>query len=339
MTATEQNNVLTARDFASDQEIKWCPSCGDYTILKQIQSILPEYITKKENVVFVSGIGCSSRLPYYMNTYGLHSIHGRATAIATGIKLINPELEVWVITGDGDLMSIGGNHFIHLLRRNPNLRLIMFNNEIYGLTKGQYSPTSYKGQVTKSTPFGSVDEPFNPPALALGAKATFVARTIDRDPKHQQTIYRRATRHKGTAFVEVYQNCPVFNDETFKLLTEKDTKKDHTLMLEHGKPLIFGAQNDKGVRLDGLKPVVVDLNTGISPDELWIHDETDKTKAFLLARFAELENMPCPFGVFYCEQRACFEDDVHGQMRYAAEKQKPIPLQKILSGDNTWEVV
>jgi len=331
---------LTAKDFTSDQEVKWCPGCGDYSILKQVQTVLPDFVTEKEKVVFISGIGCSSRFPYYMDTYGMHSIHGRATAIATGVKVANPELNVWVIGGDGDLMSIGGNHFIHMLRRNPDLKLIMFNNQIYGLTKGQYSPTSEKGKVTKSTPFGSVDEPFNPAELALGAKASFFARTLDRDPKHQQAIFKRANEHKGTAFVEVYQNCPVFNDGAFDLFTERDTKKEEALLLEHGKPLIFGAGESKGIKLDGFNPVIVDLTAGASKDDLWIHDESDKNKAFILARFADMtEHMPRPFGVFYKENRATFEADVQAQLEDAQNKKGRIPLNKILSGNKTWTIV
>lgn len=331
---------LTAKDFTSDQEVKWCPGCGDYSILKQVQTVLPDFVTEKEKVVFISGIGCSSRFPYYMDTYGMHSIHGRATAIATGVKLANPELNVWVIGGDGDLMSIGGNHFIHMLRRNPDLKLIMFNNQIYGLTKGQYSPTSEKGKVTKSTPFGSVDEPFNPAELTLGAKASFFARTLDRDPKHQQAIFKRANEHKGTAFVEVYQNCPVFNDGAFDLFTERDTKKEEALLLEHGKPLVFGAGENKGIKLDGFTPVIVDLTTGVSKDDLWIHDENDKNKAFILARFADMtEHMPRPFGVFYKESRATFEADVQAQLEDARNKKGRIPLNKILSGNKTWTIV
>lgn len=343
-TETLEKNApvkLTAKDFASDQEVKWCPGCGDYSILKQVQTVLPDFVTEKEKVVFVSGIGCSSRFPYYMDTYGMHSIHGRATAIATGVKVANPDLNVWVIGGDGDLMSIGGNHFIHLLRRNPNLKLIMFNNQIYGLTKGQYSPTSEKGKVTKSTPYGSVDEPFNPAELALGAKASFFARTLDRDPKHQQTIFKRANEHQGTAFVEVYQNCPVFNDGAFFIYTEKETKKEETLLLEQGKPLVFGPTDNKGIKLDGFTPIIVELTDGVSKDDLWIHDETDKVKAVILAQFANYganHHMPRPFGVFYKENRSCFDDDVTAQINAAHSKKGKTPLNKILSGDKTWEI-
>lgn len=340
MSTTTENSTpvkLTAKDFTSDQEIKWCPGCGDYAILKQVQAVLPEFVTEKEKVVFVSGIGCSSRFPYYMDTYGVHSIHGRASAIATGVKVANPELNVWLISGDGDMLSIGGNHFIHMMRRNPDIKVMMFNNEIYGLTKGQYSPTSQKGLVTKSTPYGSVDEPFNPAELALGAKSTFFARTLDRDPKHMQVIIRRANEHKGTAFVEVYQNCPVFNDGAFHLFTEKETKREESLFLEQGKPLIFGQNEEKGIKLDGLKPLIVNLDN-VSKDELWIHDETDKAKAFILSRFADYAepHMPHPFGVFYRESRACIEDDIASQIAVNQSSTGKIPLNRILSGDKTW---
>lgn len=344
-TLTEEKAApvkLTAKDFTSDQEIKWCPGCGDYSILKQVQTVLPDFVVEKEKVVFVSGIGCSSRFPYYMNTYGVHSIHGRAPAIATGVKAANPELNVWVISGDGDLMSIGGNHLIHVLRRNPNIKLMMFNNEIYGLTKGQYSPTSQKGVVTKSTPYGSLDEPFNPAELALGAKSTFFARTLDRDPKHMQAIIHRANAHKGTSFVEVYQNCPVFNDGVFFIYTEKETKKEECLWLENGKPLVFGQTENKGIKLDGFKPVVVELGEGFSKDDLWVHDESDKVKASILAQFANYtgdDHKPRPFGVFYKEERSCIEDDMTAQIDAATVKKGRVPLNKILSGDKTWTIV
>ena len=332
---------LTAKDFTSDQEVKWCPGCGDYSILKQVQTVLPDFVTEKEKVVFISGIGCSSRFPYYMNTYGMHSIHGRATAIATGVKSANPELTVWVVGGDGDLLSIGGNHFIHMLRRNPNIKLMLFNNQIYGLTKGQYSPTSPKGTVAKSTPIGSVDEPFNPAELALGAKAGFFARTLDRDPKHMQAMLARANAHKGTALVEIYQNCPVFNDAAFFVFTEKETKKDEALFLEQGKPLVFGAGDSKGIKLDGFKPVIVDLTEGASKDDLWIHDETDKSKAFILAGFADNTetHFPRPFGVYYRSERACIEDDIAAQIETAKSKKGKTSLNKLLSGDKTWTII
>lgn len=332
--------TLTAKDFASNQEIKWCPGCGDYSILKQVQSVLPVYVKEKENIVFVSGIGCSSRFPYYMDTYGVHSIHGRATAIATGIKAANPSLDVWVIGGDGDFMSIGGNHLIHLLRRNPNLKLIMFNNEIYGLTKGQYSPTSEKGKITKSTPYGSVDEPFNPAELALGAKTSFFARTIDHNAKHMQYTFHRAAQHHGTAFVEVYQNCPVFNDGAFDVFTARETKATSALYLEHGQPLLFGADNNMGIVLDGFTPRIVNVDDS-NRNLLWIHDETDKTKAFILARFADMAelNLPRPFGVFYREERSCFDEEMQQQLQQVEKKKGRLSLQQIISGNKTWQVL
>jgi 2-oxoglutarate ferredoxin oxidoreductase subunit beta len=330
----------TAKDFASDQDVKWCPGCGDYSILSQVQKVFPDFDVKKENYVFVSGIGCSSRFTYYMDTFGVHSIHGRAAAVASGIKATNPELDVWLISGDGDSISIGGNHFIHLMRRNFNIKYLMFNNEIYGLTKGQYSPLSEKGMVAKSTPYGSVDEPFNPIELALGAKAAFVARSMDRDPKHQQAIFKRAHEHKGTAFVEIYQNCPVFNDGAFSVYTEKESKMEECLFVEHGKPMIFGKNNEKGIKLDGLKPVIVDLSGGASPNDLWIHDERDKMKANLLASLFDHASLqphnPRPFGVFYVEDRPCYEDDLAAQIAAVRAKKGKTSLDKILSGDKTW---
>ena len=256
-TKVISDKKLTAKDFVSDQEIRWCPGCGDYTILKQVQSLMPDLGVPKEDIVFISGIGCSSRFPYYMDTYGMHSIHGRATAIASGLKAARPNLSVWIITGDGDGLSIGGNHLIHLLRRNFNVNVLLFNNEIYGLTKGQYSPTSPQGIVTKSTPMGSIDDPFNPLNLALGAKGSFVSRTLDREPKHLKDTLKKANDHIGTSFVEIYQNCPVFNDGAFNKFTERTEKKVNTVYLEHDKPLIFGQKMEMGIRLDGLTPRVV----------------------------------------------------------------------------------
>src|SRR5215471_17200459 len=249
LTVPENGGVkLTAKDFQTDQDVRWCPGCGDYSILKQVHTILPQLGLKKEEFVFISGIGCSSRFPYYTETFGMHSIHGRATAIASGLKAARPELSVWIVTGDGDSLSIGGNHFIHLLRRNFDVNILLFNNQIYGLTKGQYSPTSEKNKVTKSTPFGSIDHPFNPLALALGADATFVARSMDRDPKHLQEILVRSHKHKGASFLEIYQNCNIFNDGAFEVYTEKTTKSIETIFLEQGKPLLFGLNNGKGIK-------------------------------------------------------------------------------------------
>ncbi|WP_217495927.1 2-oxoacid:ferredoxin oxidoreductase subunit beta [Mangrovivirga cuniculi] len=274
---------LVAKDFATDQDVRWCPGCGDYSILKQIQTILPSINVPRENIVFISGIGCSSRFPYYMNTYGMHSIHGRAGAIVSGLKSVNPDLDIWMITGDGDSLSIGGNHLIHLLRRNFNVNIVLFNNQIYGLTKGQYSPTSPKGQVSKSTPFGSVDRPFNPITLALGSEGTFVARAIDRNPIHLREILSAAHDHNGASFIEIYQNCNVFNDGAFEEFTDKSLKDKNTLYLENGRPLLFDNES-KGIVLDGFKPVIVDMDS-YSPDDCWIHDDEDKIKASILAEF------------------------------------------------------
>ncbi len=333
---------LTSKDFASDQEVRWCPGCGDYSILKQVQTVMPDLGRPKEEFVFISGIGCSSRFPYYMDTFGMHSIHGRANAIATGLKATRPDLSVWVISGDGDSMSIGGNHFIHMFRRNPDLNLLVFNNQIYGLTKGQYSPTSEKGKVTKSTPMGSIDYPFNPIALSLGADATFVARSMDRDPKHLQAMIRRAYDHKGTSMVEIYQNCNVFNDAAFEIFTEKSSKKEQVLMMEHGKPLVFGENNDKGIKLDGFKPVIVDVNES-NINDLWIHDETDLVKATILSRFYDDPSteghFPRPFGVFYVNNnKATFDELFNEQIAYAKEKQGAGDLDKLISGKETWVV-
>src|SRR5687767_5966949 len=276
--------LLTAKDFSTDQEVRWCPGCGDYSILAQVQKVMPGLGIPKENIVIISGIGCSSRFPYYMNTYGMHSIHGRATAIATGLKATRPDLSVWIVTGDGDSLSIGGNHFIHLLRRNPDVNVLLFNNQIYGLTKGQYSPTSEQGKKTKSTPMGSVDYPFNPISLALAAEATFVARSVDVDAKHLQEMVTRMAHHKGTAFLEIYQNCNIFNDGAFEYLTDRQTKVDHELKLQHGKPIRFGRDNAKGIALDNrMHPMVVDVAEH-GEDRLLIHDESNQALAFLLSR-------------------------------------------------------
>ncbi len=333
---------LTSKELASDQEVRWCPGCGDYSILKQVQTVLPDLGRPREEFVFISGIGCSSRFPYYMDTYGMHSIHGRATAVATGLKATRPDLSVWVVSGDGDSLSIGGNHFIHMLRRNPDINVLLFNNQIYGLTKGQYSPTSEQGKVTKSTPMGSVDYPFNPIALSLGADATFVARTLDRDPKHQQTVLKKAYYHAGTSLVEIYQNCNVFNDGAFEVYTEKGTKKQNTLMMEHGMPLVFGENAEKGIKLDGFKPVIVDLNESTVSD-LWVHDEHDLVKATILSRFyddASIEgHFPRPFGVFYInENKKTFNDLFNDQIEYAKTKYGVGDLNQLIAGKETWVV-
>ena len=332
----EEIQTYTAKDFASDQEVKWCPGCGDYSILKQVQSILPEIGIKRENMVFVSGIGCSSRFPYYMNTYGIHSIHGRAPAVATGIKLANPELNVWIITGDGDGLSIGGNHFIHLMRRNLDVNILLFNNEIYGLTKGQFSPTSQLGLKTKSSPFGVIDQPFNPLSLALGSGATFVSRTLDREPKSLREMLLEAQKHKGTSFVEIYQNCVIFNDGVFDEFTNKATKEEANLYLENGKPLKFGKDLSKGIILENFEPKIIDITEDTDESKLWIHDETSILKAQILARFnfdEEFSDFPRPFGVFYKKNRASYEETFTNQV----EKNKP-DMQQILNGNITWTV-
>lgn len=334
--------ALTAKDFATDQEVRWCPGCGDYSILAQVQKVLPGIGVPRENIVIISGIGCSSRFPYYMNTYGMHSIHGRASAIASGLKASRPDLSIWVISGDGDSLSIGGNHTVHLLRRNVNLNLLLFNNQIYGLTKGQYSPTSELKKVTKSTPYGSLDHPFNPLALAAGADATFIARSMDRDPKHLQQSLIRANQHRGTSFLEIYQNCNIFNDGAFEIFTEKSSKPEEALFLEHGKPLLFGASGQKGIRLDGYKPQIVELSDGHSPDDLWIHDERDFFKAQLLIRMFDDPQIPGhfprPFGVFYETDRPCYDDLLNLQIEEVRASKGEGDLDKVLRGSETWVI-
>ncbi|MBI5729502.1 MAG: 2-oxoacid:ferredoxin oxidoreductase subunit beta [Ignavibacteriales bacterium] len=331
----------TAKDFTSNQDVRWCPGCGDYSILAQVQRSFPDIGKKKEEIVFISGIGCSSRFPYYMDTYGFHSIHGRAAAIASGLKIARPELSVWVATGDGDLMSIGGNHFIHTCRKNIDLKILMFNNRIYGLTKGQYSPTSEKGKVTKSTPYGSVDYPFNPLSLALGAEASFVARTLDRDPKHLQEMVKRAAEHKGTAFIEIYQNCNIFNDGAFSILTEKETKADNVLVLEHGKPMVYGKENDKGIKLNGFTPVVIDLKDGKnSINDCLVHDEKDPDaiRAFILAHMTDHAGMPTPIGVVRQIFKETYDEGVERQIKHITEKKGEGTIENLLFTENTWEV-
>lgn len=330
--------VLTANDFASDQDIRWCPGCGDYSILAQMKKMLPELGLPPEQIVFVSGIGCSSRFPYYMNTYGMHSIHGRAPAVATGLKLARPDLKVFVISGDGDSLSIGGNHFIHLLRRNVNVTLVLFNNRIYGLTKGQYSPTSPVGQVTKSTPMGAVDHPLNPILVALGAEATFIARSVDTHIKHLAATLERAARHQGTAIVEVYQNCNVFNDGAFNYAQDRNLREDNMLELEHGKPMLFGKNRDRGIRLNGLKPEIVQLGNGVTQDDLLFHDEkADSTLTYLLARMRHPE-FPEPIGVFRDVQSPTFESEVQGQIDAAVKARGPGDLNKLFRSGDTWQV-
>lgn len=342
MDNTEIKQVaLTPKDFVTDQEVRWCPGCGDYSILSQVQKVFPTLGIPRENFVIISGIGCSSRFPYYMNTYGMHGIHGRATAIASGLKATRPELSIWIVTGDGDCLSIGGNHTIHLLRRNFNVNVLLFNNEIYGLTKGQYSPTSGEKKITKSTPYGSIDHPFNPASLALGAGATFVARTMDRDPKHLQYALSRSAAHKGASFLEIYQNCNIFNDGAFEIFTDKKTKPEETIFLEPGKPLVFGAEKNKGIKFDGLTPVVVSIDSSTSVNDLWIHDEADIYKAQTLVRMFDDVNkenhLPRPFGVFYDVKRPCYEDVMSEQIAYATQNEDA-DLDLLLSGKETWQI-
>lgn len=336
---------LKAKDFATDQDVRWCPGCGDYSILKQVQTVLADLGKQPHETVFISGIGCSSRFPYYMETYGMHSIHGRAPAIASGLRMANPNLGVWVITGDGDGLSIGGNHLIHLLRRNFNLNVLLFNNQIYGLTKGQYSPTSEEDKRTVSTPYGSLDHPVNPVSLAMGADATFVARTMDRDPRHLRDMLQRADTHAGSSFIEIYQNCNIFNDGAFFTYTEKESRPDHALFMEHGQPLLFGVGNRKGIRLDGTTPRIVDLDAdGFSPDDLWIHDETDLFKALMLSRFfddpaSDPGALPRPFGIFYRKERPCYEDQLYRQLETATHQLGEGDLDALIAGKNTWEIL
>jgi 2-oxoglutarate/2-oxoacid ferredoxin oxidoreductase subunit beta len=331
---------LTAKDFKSDQEVRWCPGCGDYAILSAVQGFMPSLGIPRERIVFVSGIGCSSRFPYYMNTYGMHSIHGRAPAIATGLSVSRPDLSVWVITGDGDALSIGGNHLIHALRRNVNLKILLFNNQIYGLTKGQYSPTSERGKVTKSTPMGSLDHPFNPVSVALGAEATFVARSIDSDRKHLTEVLGKAAAHRGTAFVEVYQNCNIFNDGAFDALKEPDTRADNQIRLEHGKPIRFGADGEKGVRLtEEARVEVVDV-ADVGEDALLVHDEHRKepSLAFMLSRLAHSTHKPTPIGVFRDVDRPVYDELMAEQLEAATAEQGRGDLARLLHGGDTWQL-
>ena len=336
--ATVETPKLDRRDFVSDQAVRWCPGCGDYAILAQAQKTFPDLGIDKEKFVFISGIGCSSRFPYYMNTYGFHTIHGRAPAIASGVKLANPELSVWVITGDGDALSIGGNHTIHLLRRNLDINVMLFNNRIYGLTKGQYSPTSELGKITKSTPMGSLDRPFNPLALALGAQAGFVARAIDRETAHLQSMIRRAHSHSGSAFIEIYQNCNIFNDGAFAPMTEKETKADKVLWLENNKPLVFGAELNKGIHLDGNVPKVVEIGDKWSTDDLLVHNETDWTIAMLLSNFTYQDEFPDPIGVFYSVDEPVYEVMLAEQIEFAKKNKGIGDMQTLLDGADNWVV-
>jgi len=342
MSETAAPLKLTRKDFVSDQDVRWCPGCGDYSILAQVQRVMPELGIPRENVVFISGIGCSSRFPYYMNTYGFHGIHGRAPALATGLKVTRPELSVWVVTGDGDGLSIGGNHLIHALRRNVSLKILLFNNRIYGLTKGQYSPTSEWGKVTKSTPAGSVDYPFNPIAVAMGVDSTFVARAVDVDVKTLQDLLRRAHEHPGGAFIEILQNCNIFNDGAWFGLTEKDARSEHVLQLEHGKPLVFGKNRDKGIRRkpDGDIEVVA-LGNGISESDLVVHDahHPRPSYAFLLSHMEQRPGFPTPIGVLRSwDDLPRYEDVMSAQVQEIIQKKGPGNLGKLLEAGDIWEV-
>jgi 2-oxoglutarate ferredoxin oxidoreductase subunit beta len=331
---------LKKADFVSDQEVRWCPGCGDYAILNNVQKVMPELGIPREKIVFVSGIGCSSRFPYYMNTYGFHGIHGRAPAIATGIKCANPDLSVWVITGDGDALSIGGNHFIHAIRRNLDLNYILFNNRIYGLTKGQYSPTSEFGKKTKSTPSGTIDYPINPLSLAIASEATFVARSIDIDVKHLGTMVEAAAKHKGISFIEVYQNCNIFNDHAFDQFAERSVRSDRVLYLEHGKPMIFGKDRNKGIRMNGALPEVVTIGeNGITENDLLVHDiqHNDPSVAFMLARMEQPE-FPQPVGIFRTIERPTYEDMMVDQIDASIAKSGLGSLEKLIHSGDTWVV-
>ena len=331
--------VTTKKDWTSDQEVRWCPGCGDYSILTAVQMLMPELGARREDTVFVSGIGCSSRFPYYMNTYGIHSIHGRAPAIATGIAVSRPDLHVWVITGDGDALSIGGNHLLHALRRNVNLTIILFNNQIYGLTKGQYSPTSETGKVTKSTPFGSLDHPYNPISLAIGAEASFVARTHDMERKHMMETFRRAYEHQGAALVEVYQNCNVFNDGAFEQILTKDARPKMLIQLEHGQPVRFGPEGEHGVVMEDGVAKIVDV-ADVGEDRLLVHDEKreDPSLAFALSRLSSGPTTPTPVGVFRAVERPHYGAMVGQQLVAAAESKGPGDLAKLLTSGSTWTV-
>ncbi len=344
--------ALSREDFQSDQEVRWCPGCGDYAILSTVQRLLPDLGVDKENVVFISGIGCAGRFPYYMDTYGMHGIHGRAPAIATGLKTSNPELDVWVVTGDGDALSIGGNHLIHVLRRNLDTQILLFNNEIYGLTKGQYSPTSDAGTISKSTPYGSVDRPFNPVSVALGADASFVARTMDRDPQHMKAMMRAAHDHDGTGFLEIYQNCNIFNDGAFFEFTERETKDERALFLEHGEPMTF-ANGTRGIRLDTLQPEVIDLEADDwSVDDCLVHDETSQELGTILGRMSWQDDdgdpiprldetgtqLPRPFGVIHRTERPTYAERVHQQIDTVTAEQGDGDLDALLRSGETWTI-
>src|SRR5215212_7004686 len=329
--------VLKPADYGSDQDVRWCPGCGDYSILAQMKKVCAKLGMDRSKTVFISGIGCSSRFPYYMNTYGFHSIHGRAPTFATGLKLARPDLNIWIATGDGDALSIGGNHFLHIIRRNVDVKILLFNNRIYGLTKGQYSPTSEHGKKTKSTPMGAPDYPVRPLSIAIAAEATFAARAIDVDVKHLEYVLERAAKHRGTAVVEIYQNCNIFNDGAFEYATDKETKSETTIYLEHGKPLIFGKASDKGIRLNDMKPQVVGLSE-VPKDDLLIHDEKGPSSlAFMLSRMRQ-PDFPEPLGVMRDVEQERYVDLVRKQITQAKETRGEGDIQKLITGTETWSV-
>jgi 2-oxoglutarate ferredoxin oxidoreductase subunit beta len=332
--------ATSRKDWASDQEVRWCPGCGDYSILTAVQLLMPELGVRPDSTVFLSGIGCAARFPYYMNTYGLHSIHGRAPAIATGLAMARPDLHVWVVSGDGDALSIGGNHLIHALRRNVNITLLLFNNQIYGLTKGQYSPTSEVGKVTKSTPFGSLDHPFNPVSVAIGAEATFVARTHDMDRKHMMEVFRRAFEHKGASLVEIYQNCNVFNDGAFDQVTNKQVRDDMLIPLRHGEPIRFGPDGSRGVAIDSQRGAHIVEVADVGEDALLVHDERrgDPSVAFMLSRLARGPFEPTPIGVFRAVERSEYGEAVNQQLAVAQHERGPGDLETLLRSGASWEV-
>ena len=339
MSADIALNPLTAKDFGTDQDVRWCPGCGDYAILSQVKKVLAKIGAKRETTVFVSGIGCAARFPYYIDTYGFHSIHGRAPAIASGIKIANPDLDVWIATGDGDALSIGGNHLLHIIRRNLDINILLFNNRIYGLTKGQYSPTSPLGKRTKSSPQGTVENPLHPLSVAIGAEATFVARALDVNVKQLAYVLERASEHRGTSFVEIYQNCLIFNDKAFEYATGKDTKADTTLQLEHNRPLVFGRDRNKGIRLNGMDPEVVELGDGVTEDDLLFHDEqqAEPSLAYLLSRM-HYPNFPEPMGVFRCVDRPVYVVSLLDQVRADIEAKGDGTLDALFEAGESWDV-
>lgn len=336
----ENIKEYSLKDYASSDEVRWCPGCGDYAIYTTVKKVLANLNTPTHKLAFISGIGCSSRFPYYVNAYGLHGIHGRAPAIATGLKMARPDLSVWVVTGDGDSMSIGGNHFIHAMRRNIDLNVLLFNNEIYGLTKGQHSPTSKEGQITKSSPLGLIEDPFNATSLAMGAGASFVARTFDKDPKHMAKVFEAAARHKGTSFVEIYQNCVVFNDGAFDFFTRKEHRKEHVVYMDHGEPLIFGAKDEKGIIIDGFTPKIVELDKdGYTKDDLLIYNKNDKNLPYILSEMTFMEGFPKPVGIFKDVERETLDARANEQIERETSNNDDPNLDELFRGNATWTVL